>query len=227
MAESRPDLSNGLPVFPLGGVTLLPHTRFPLHVFEQRYRNLINDILKRPQTEHCFAMGTLIEPGTTELALGMPPVFPVAGVGRVTEYSRLPDGRFMLILEGIGRVRLHAEHTLHNGYRVFHAEWIRDIQPPLGNPMEAELTQELRDIALTLLKGQEEQFKPLLHNELRLAALTDIMVGYLPFRAEFKLEQLSEPNVLQRAARCIAELEQMLGGTPARPVKPDDPVSMN
>jgi Lon protease-like protein len=131
------------------------------------------------------------------------------------------------VLEGINRARLKSERPLRNGYRVFDADWIPDVQPPTGNMLEVELARELRHIALSLLQGQEQQLTGLLHGDLRLSTLTDMMVGYLPFRPEFKLEQLAEANVLQRAARCVAELEQMLGGAPERPVKPDDPASMN
>jgi len=32
-----------LPIFPLTGVMLLPGTVLPLHIFEPRYRNMIED----------------------------------------------------------------------------------------------------------------------------------------------------------------------------------------
>ena len=34
-----------MPLFPLPGAVFLPHTMLPLHVFEERYRDLIEDTL--------------------------------------------------------------------------------------------------------------------------------------------------------------------------------------
>jgi len=226
MHETLPNLEDGLPVFPLAGITLFPHTHLPLHIFEERYRNLIEDTLRKPEPEHCFAMGSLVTDAGVE-GLGDPPVFPVVGVGRVTEYSRLPDGRFMLVLRGIGRAQLSAERTTVNGYRVFNAQWMPDVAPPPGNGLESELALELRAIALTLLREHAEKFRDLLAEDIRLGPLTDMMSGYLPFRPEFKLEQMRTANVLHRAAKCISEIEAMLGTQPRKPIKPDDPTSLN
>jgi uncharacterized protein len=226
MSDNLPNIENGLPVFPLTGVTLFPNTLMPLHIFEQRYRNLVEDTLRKPESEHCFAMGTMLtEPGPK--VLGNPPVFEVCGVGRITEYSRLPDGRFMLVLQGVARAQLVEELPNVNHYRVFNATWLNDIEPPPGNPLESELVIELRAIALTLLREQADRFKSMLADDIRLGVLTDMMCGYLPFKPEFKLEQLATTNVLHRAARCITELEAMLGTPPQKPVKPDEQASNN
>lgn len=222
--EKLPDLGL-IPVFPLPGVTLFPYTHLPLHVFEPRYRALMEDTLRKPQPEHCFAMGTLLD-GPCNESLGDPPVHRTIGVGRVIEYSRMPDGRFMLVLQGIGRARLEREHDMVNGYRVFAAEWLRDVQPDAQGHWSAELAAELKTLSLALLRDQAEKFRRLLAEQDELGRLADLICGYLPLPPEFKLSQLGCVNVMERAARTISQLECMLVA-PGKPLKPDDAPSSN
>ena len=43
--HSLTDLPQTLPIFPLTGVVLLPHSALPLNVFEPRYLALVDDVL--------------------------------------------------------------------------------------------------------------------------------------------------------------------------------------
>ena len=50
MSEAQPDelmarLPRTLAIFPLEGALLLPHGQMPLHIFEPRYRNMIEEAL--------------------------------------------------------------------------------------------------------------------------------------------------------------------------------------
>ena len=38
---------NQIPVFPLSGVIYFPKTNLPLNIFEQRYLDLVNDVIKK------------------------------------------------------------------------------------------------------------------------------------------------------------------------------------
>ncbi|MCC6466296.1 MAG: LON peptidase substrate-binding domain-containing protein [Planctomycetes bacterium] len=208
------------PVFPLPGLTLFPHTHLPLQVFEPRYRNLMEDTLRKPEAEHLFAIGTIMEaPGAP--TLGEPPVFEVAGVGRIAEYSRLPDGRFTLVLEGMGRARLRVEDELVNGYRVFEADWLPDREPAWDDEWREQLELELRGLALALLREHAEKFRELLLRQRTLGALADVVSGYLPFPADFKLAQMADANAMTRAGRAVAMLERMMQAAPHRPLDPD------
>lgn len=226
MNDDLPELAHGIPVFPLPGMMLFPHTHLPLHIFEERYRNLMEDTLAKPVSQHCFAMGTLLE-SASDASLGDPPVDRYAGVGRITEYSRAPDGRFGLVLHGIGRIRLTHEMSMVRGYRLFGAEWIRDVRPPASRTWERNLGVELKGLALALLREQAEKFRGLLSEDIDLGALTDMVAGYLPFPAEFKLRQMATPNVIERAAAAISQLEKMIGMAPDKPLHLDDAPPVN
>lgn len=92
-----------LPMFPLGTV-LLPSVVLPLHVFEPRYRELV---------EHCLADGrepefgvVLIERGN-EVGGGDTRSM-VGTVARILEAAQFPDGRWALGTVGTRRVRVSA-----------------------------------------------------------------------------------------------------------------------
>ena len=81
--EEDPRPASILPMFPLKGVFLLPRQILPLHVFEPRYRQMIDDVL---DGQGRLAMGTVLEgqeptvDGEEELA---PRILHVSGVGEI------------------------------------------------------------------------------------------------------------------------------------------------
>ena len=86
-------------MFPLGTV-LFPYALLPLHVFEPRYRMMMNHVLAGDGE---FGV-VLIERGS-EVG-GGDTRFDVATVARVVQASELPDGRFAVATVGLRRVRV-------------------------------------------------------------------------------------------------------------------------
>src|SRR5688572_11444970 len=111
-------------LFPLPNVVLFPAQSLSLHVFEARYRRLIADAIVN---DLVLAIPRL-QPGHDAEYYGAPPVFQVCGVGRVSEYVRLPDGRYNIVVQGLGRVRL-VEELRSQAYRMARAEPLPDIEP--------------------------------------------------------------------------------------------------
>ena len=89
-------------MFPLGSV-LFPTMVLPLHVFEERYRALVTDVLAAPPAEREFGV-CLIERGA-EVGGGDVRT-DVGTVALVQEATELPDGRWALIAVGTRRVRV-------------------------------------------------------------------------------------------------------------------------
>jgi Lon protease-like protein len=107
--------SDIVPVFPLPNVVLFPHTMLPLHIFEPRYRQMVEDAL---QGEKRIAVA-IVNAGGREP--DVPPSFhAVAGVGRIVRYTRLSDGRYTIALSGDARVTLEevASERLYRKARV-------------------------------------------------------------------------------------------------------------
>ncbi len=100
-----PEALTALPVFPLPGVLLLPGTLISLHIFEPRYRRMMEDVL---EGHRAIAVAMLNERGPPD-RFGRPPVHGVAGVGVVRRSARLPDGRYNILLEGVLRATIGEE----------------------------------------------------------------------------------------------------------------------
>jgi Lon protease-like protein len=89
-----------MPMFPLGTV-LFPHAVLPLHVFEPRYRALVQRCMS---SDPEFGV-VLIERGS-EVG-GGDTRFDVGTVARIVQGAELPDGRYFLVTVGATRVRVH------------------------------------------------------------------------------------------------------------------------
>ncbi len=109
-----------LPVFPLTGVMLLPGTVLPLHIFEPRYRALVEDTL---EAEKIFGMIQPLAPQNDnrgpqpDADSSAPDLYKVGCAGYIEKWEKLPDGRFFVQLKGVNRFRFNEELSLQRGYR--------------------------------------------------------------------------------------------------------------
>src|SRR3984957_1667063 len=94
-----------LPLFPLGPV-LSPGLVLPLNIFEERYRQLVRDLVDGPEPRR-FGVITIRE-GRETGALGVSALYEVGCVAAVREITELPDGRYELVTVGTDRFKLHA-----------------------------------------------------------------------------------------------------------------------
>lgn len=111
-----------LMIFPLPEVVLFPDTLLPLHIFEPRYRTMLRDALDQ---ERPIAMATFEASGEVD-SHGRPRVRPFVGVGRLTDWDELPDGRYLIVLEGVGRARIIDEYAPERPYRLVRAAMVPD-----------------------------------------------------------------------------------------------------
>jgi len=68
-----------VPLFALPHVWLFPYVILPLHIFEERYKQMIQDILDGPGR---IVLATVQDGHEDDLA-GSPPVYPIAGLGEI------------------------------------------------------------------------------------------------------------------------------------------------
>ena len=73
-----------LPVFPLPRVVFFPGTILPLHLFEPRYRAMMEDCVSSGPKAMAVA---LLKPGWDDDYEGAPPIHEIAGAGRIVEWS--------------------------------------------------------------------------------------------------------------------------------------------
>jgi Lon protease-like protein len=97
-------VSRLVPLFPLGTV-LVPGLVLPLHVFEERYRSLVGDLLAAPEPEQRFGV-VAIRAGHEVGADGARALHDVGTLADLTDVQALPDGRFDVQTVGSRRFRL-------------------------------------------------------------------------------------------------------------------------
>lgn len=137
-----------LPLFPLPEVVLFPTRPLPLHIFEFRYRIMMNTIL---ESDRRFGV-LMVDPvdGT------------IANIGccaEIIHYQRLPDDRMKMLTLGQQRFRV-LEYVREKPYRVGLVEWLED-QPPTQDlrPRAAEVEQLLRDVVRLSAKLTEQNME--------------------------------------------------------------------
>lgn len=88
-----------LPMFPLGSV-LVPSAGLPLHVFEPRYRHLVQDCLAGSREFGVVLIDRGSEVGGDDARTD------IGTVAHIAEASELPDGRWAVVAVGVRRLRV-------------------------------------------------------------------------------------------------------------------------
>ena len=127
VGRSLPLVSDRLPLFPLG-LVLLPGLLLPLHVFEERYRTLVGELLELPEEQRRFGVVAIRE-GREVGADGVTALHEVGCVAQVRRVEPHEDGRFDVVTTGAQRFRLLELHT-DGPYLVGEVERLPDDMGP-------------------------------------------------------------------------------------------------
>ncbi|MDJ0727102.1 MAG: LON peptidase substrate-binding domain-containing protein [Prochloraceae cyanobacterium] len=124
-----------LPLFPLPEVVLFPSRPLPLHIFEFRYRIMMNTIL---ENDRRFGV-LMFDPVRGEIAN-------IGCCAEIVHYQRLPDDRMKIWTLGQQRFRV-LEYVREKPYRVGLVEWIED-DPSTSDlrPIAEKVEKLLRDV---------------------------------------------------------------------------------
>lgn len=93
-----------LPLFPLGTV-LYPGLVLPLNIFEERYKQLVRDLLDGPPPRRFGVIA--IREGRETGVDGVSALYDVGCLATVRDVTELPDGRYELVTIGTDRFKLH------------------------------------------------------------------------------------------------------------------------
>lgn len=200
------DLPGTLPVFPLPGALLLPRARLPLHLFEPRYLQMLDDILKTPTR-----LIGMVQP--YDGPDGSSTLHSIGCAGRLTAFSETEDGRYMITLSGVSRFRILSEVEGFTPYRRCAVSWDgfgRDLGPTeedkgFDRPKFLDLLKRFfEDQSLSTdwesLKDAEEE---LLINSLSMLC---------PFEPEDKQALLEAPSLATRRETLVTLIEFALRG---------------
>ncbi len=186
-----------IPIFPLPNVVLFPNVFLPLHIFEPRYRAMVNDALTG---DRIIGM-VLLQPGHEADYEGRPPVFPVGCAGVMTHSERLDDGRFNIVLRGMERFRIAGEDNC-KPYRIAQVSGLPEAVPDEDRPELGRHRHRLEALLAAAMErtGSEPRFPPAVPDE----DLVNALAQYL------ELEPLERQALLERdgtLARCRALIE--------------------
>jgi Lon protease-like protein len=98
-------MSETLPLFPLGAV-LYPGMVLPLHIFEERYRQLVRDLMDKPDPRRFGVIA--IRKGRETGVEGVQSLYEIGCTATLRRVEQYPDGRFDIVTVGTNRFRLLA-----------------------------------------------------------------------------------------------------------------------
>jgi Lon protease-like protein len=195
-----------IPLFPLENVVLLPEGAVPLHIFEPRYRQMMEDALAGDRRIGMIA----VRPEHAHEMAGDPPLYEVGCAGFVTEHQRLADGRFHLVLRAAHRFRVLRELP-RDGARLYRVAEIEALDDGPGEPAAAARARdrvvELLDRLAERLLGAERSVDA---QQLRALGLAQFAAGVaqavaLPTREKQAL--LEADSVQARLERLASALD--------------------
>lgn len=210
------DFDGRVRLFPLPSLVLFPHAMQPLHIFEPRYCEMLDDALK---TDELIAMATLSDPSAP--TKGDPPIAQTICISKIVSHVEREDERHNILLVGIKRAQINCEVDAGRSFRIAKIDVLEDLYPPTGvaqrSQLRADLLAEFGKVipaTQTVQKGLSE----LLAGSMGLGPITDIIAHTLPLSVSMKLQLLAEPDVDQRASQLIkflangaVKLEQITG----------------
>jgi Lon protease-like protein len=204
-------------LFPVPNLVVFPHVMQPLHIFEERYREMLEDALHH---DRLIAMA-LLAPGWEIEYASRPELVPWACLGKVVSHQRLDDGRYNLLLVGLHRVRILDELDPVRSFRQAHVQIADDLEPAASS-----MSQQLGEQLLARFQSHitsvqsSDSLQQLLAAGMPLAMLTDLISYALPLSGELKQALLMETCVATRARMLLAAIPEP-GHSPANGDDPD------
>jgi uncharacterized protein len=211
--RSVADLPKVIPVFPLGGVLLLPRAQLPLNVFEPRYLAMVDDALGGDRV-----IGMIQPDGEAAIALeadpcACPPLVRVGCAGRITAYTETADGRIAMTLTGLCRFAVVREIKTDTPYRQIvpdFGQYADDLATPSGEDRvdREALLATLR--AYLDANGLTANWKEI--NAASSEQLVNSLSMLSPYGPEDKQALLEAPALTGRAELLVALTERALSG---------------
>ncbi len=108
-----------IPVFALPGILLLPGGQLPLHLFEERYRDMTRDAVAADR------MIGILQPRDPNHSEWGPTLYRTGCLGRVVAFRESEDGRYYITLTGVCRFDVARELTSETLYRRVEVDYAR------------------------------------------------------------------------------------------------------
>ena len=188
-----------IPLFPLPETTLFPGVSRPLLIYEPRYREMIADALKG---DKIIGMVRL-RPGFEKDYEGRPPIYAVGCAGRIEKYEQLPDGRYVILLQGLTAFRVLGENQ-RKPYRLGRVEAVPDRLEEQERLTLSTLRNRLASLLVRVLPfGVDPPDASLEDDE-----FINVVAQNLPMSEDDRQALLERSSVLARARALIDGLDK-------------------
>lgn len=201
-----PDDLARVPLFPLPNVVLLPHATLPLHIFEERYKSMMQQALSG---QRLIAMA-LLKPGWEKNYYGRAAIEPVVCVGRILSHERLADGNYNLLLHGAVRARIGRELPGDELYRTACLEEI--VSHEVSESELLDRRDRLRELVRrsgVLSTSGGRQLDLLFEKPCTTADIADVVAYFCLEDLQLKQAILGEPDPRLRIDAVLSSLSQL------------------
>jgi len=191
-----------IPLFPLPNIVLFPRIVVPLHIFEERYKLMINGCI---DSDDAFGL-VLLQPGAEQESEDT--ISRVGVTVRIVEVERLDGGRMNILCEGERRFRIY-RFTQQTPFWKGSVDLLEDKDSPASESLYDQVAELYRSVAALSARLSESQETDLVLPE----SATDLsyMVSYvLDIAVEEKQKLLEMDATAERLRMLIAHLTDTL-----------------
>ncbi len=195
------ELPNKIPIFPLSNFIIFPKTTVPLNIFEPRYIQMIDDIMKSNK------LIGMIQPKNSNNDEKTPELHEVGCLGKIISFRETDDGRYLIELKGSIRFKKTKEVKTEKKYRILEVnfeDYYHDLKDQKENIKFSDLELIFKDLkSLFEKRGFIINWKALEKQSL------DETINALAMASPFSLEEkqiLLEAKNLDLRKNRIAEI---------------------
>ncbi len=189
-----------IPIFALPNIVLFPGVPLPLHIFEPRYRDMVQDAIAGQAV-----IGMALLRGDWQRRYEeRPDIFEVCCAGKIANVEQLPDGKYNILLHGLREFTIQ-RHVFDKTYREAEILWRPSTPQQLPCVARAMLVERLTRYLNAIPSSAA-------HRLLRDDSLTDpMLVNFFSYAIEIdaleKQGLLEAPTLCARAERLAEFLE--------------------
>lgn len=197
-----------IPIFPLPNVTLFPKTLLPLHVFEPRYRKMIEGCVNGDRM-----LGiALLREGWQKDYFGQPPIHKTLGVGKIVDHVELENGCSDIIVEGLYRSHLVTEYPT-TPYRTARVSILMDgpidhLRSEVAG-VQKELVEECRELG-EMMPEFREMIQSVLAAHPHPSVTADLLATSLVIDAYDRQSILECPDPIRRMRLVLVQVRRIM-----------------
>jgi len=204
--KNPPEKDIVIPLFPLPATVFYPNTSLPLHIFEPRYRNMVEDALNGKGEIGMI----LLKPGWENNYQGTPEIMTIGCVGKITRHSELPEGKYNILLSGLYRFRILNE-IKGKTYRQAEVAILKEINnkdlTSQASPIKERLIRIMQLYLKNIPDGAKVEEALHMENCQNLAEFVDKLTHHIDLPVNKMQEFLEQQDVQKRADSLYSLIE--------------------